>query len=77
MNKETSISIFIKPPSIEVLEERLEQRNTETEESKQKRLKKAKMELTYARRFDHVIVNDDLETASKEAETLIRNFLKG
>ena len=75
MNKETAISIFIKPPSIEVLEERLDQRKTESEESKQKRLKKAKLEMTYARRFDHVIINDDLETAKKAAEKFVREFL--
>jgi guanylate kinase len=75
MNKEKALSIFIKPPSIDVLEERLNQRDTDTEESKQKRLKKAKLELTYARRFDHIIVNDDLEKAQKEAENLVREFL--
>jgi len=76
MNKEKALSIFVKPPSMEVLEERLDNRKTETEESKQKRLKKAKLELTYARRFDHIIINDVLEDAIKEAEELVRNFLK-
>lgn len=75
MNKENSISIFIKPPSIEVLEERLAERNTETDESRKKRIKKAKFEMTYARRFDHVIINDDLNKAIKEAEDLLRSFL--
>lgn len=76
MNKDQALSIFIKPPSIEVLEERLNNRKTDSEESKQKRLKKAKLELTYARRFDHIIVNDKLEEAIKEAEELVHNFLK-
>jgi guanylate kinase len=75
MNRDKAISVFIKPPSMEVLEERLEQRKTESEESKQKRLKKAKLELTYARRFDHVITNDDLKRATIEAEKLVRDFL--
>ena len=75
MNKKNAISIFIKPPSIEILEERLDQRKTETEESKKKRLKKAKLEMTYARRFDHVILNKDLEKAKKEAEEILREFL--
>lgn len=73
--KDDAISVFIKPPSIEALEERLKKRQTETKESIVKRLKKAKMELTYARRFNHVIVNDDLETAQKEAEGILRAFL--
>lgn len=73
--KEESISIFIKPPSIETLEERLDSRKTESEDSKNKRLKKAKLELTYARRYDHVIINEKLETAQSEAEKLVRNFL--
>ena len=59
----------------EILEERLDQRKTETEESKKKRLKKAKLEMTYARRFDHVILNKDLEKAKKEAEEILREFL--
>ncbi len=76
-NKENSLSIFIKPPSIEALKERLDQRQTDSEESKQRRLKKAKLEMMYARRFDKVVLNEDIETAKKEAEDLIREFLKG
>jgi guanylate kinase len=75
MNKDVALSIFIKPPSMEALGERLQQRNTETEESLQKRLKKAKLEMTYARRFDHVIVNDNLDESCKAAEDLVREFL--
>jgi guanylate kinase len=77
MYKDNTISIFIKPPSLEILKERLDQRKTDSEDSKQKRLKKAKLELSYARRFDHVIVNEVLETAQEEAVELVRNFLKG
>ncbi len=73
--KDDAISIFIKPPSIEILEKRLNERKTESDDSKKKRLRKAKLEMTYARRFDHVIVNEDLETAQKEAEKIIREFL--
>jgi guanylate kinase len=73
--KENAISVFIQPPSMDVLKERLENRHTETEESLQKRLKKAKLEMTYARRFDHIIVNSDLDKARQEAENLIRDFL--
>lgn len=74
--KDKAISIFIMPPSIDALAERLEKRNTETEESQRKRLKKAKLEMTYARRFDHQIVNEVLETAIQEAENIVQEFLK-
>lgn len=64
----TPIFIFIKPPSMDLLEQRLRGRGTETEEKVQKRLKGAKAELDYAddnggANFDNVIVNDDLEKA--------------
>lgn len=73
--RETSISIFIQPPSLEILKERLENRKTESEENIQKRLKKARLEMTYSRRFDHIVVNDKLETAKAEAEKLVKDFL--
>lgn len=73
--KEDTISIFVKPPSIETLATRLENRNTESEESKNKRLKKAKLEMTYARRFDHVVTNDELKIAQDEAFGLVSGFL--
>lgn len=75
MHGTKAISIFIKPPSLETLAERLEQRKTETEESIQKRLKKAKLEMTYARRFDHTVINENLETAIEETASLVREFL--
>ncbi len=74
--KDKAVSIFIKPPSIEALAERLDKRNTDTEDSKKKRLKKSKLEMTYARRFDHQIVNEVLETAQQEAENIVQEFLK-
>ena len=73
--KDEALSIFVKPPSIEILEERLQKRNTETPESIQKRLRKTKMELVYARRFDHVITNDKLDVALAEVDKLAENFL--
>ncbi len=74
--KEQAISIFIKPPGTEELEKRLKSRKTETEESIQKRIKKSKLELTYARRFDHIVVNDVLDSAKAEVEKLVRDFLQ-
>jgi guanylate kinase len=73
--KEEAVSIFVKPPSIEELEKRLNKRNTETPESIQKRLRKTKMELVYARRFDHIIVNDVLDNAFAEVDKITKDFL--
>lgn len=69
------LSIFIKPPSIQELERRLRKRGTDPEESIRMRLEKAEFELSYAHRFDHVIVNDDLQTAMASVESIIGDFL--
>ena len=74
--KEQALSVFVKPPSIEILEERLRSRNTDSPESIVKRVRKAKMEISYANRFDHIIVNEELTDALKSADELISNFLK-
>ena len=71
-----SLSVFIKPPSKEILLERLKKRKTETPESLQKRITRATEELTYEKRFDKVIVNDDLEKALKKAESITKSFMK-
>lgn len=73
--KDNSLAVFVQPPSTEVLEQRLKNRKSETEESIAKRVKKSKLEMTYARRFDKILINDKLELAKKEAETLVREFL--
>jgi guanylate kinase len=73
---EKALAIFIKPPSFEVLEERLRGRGTETEEKIQKRLAKAGKELEYSKWFDYIIVNDKLEDAQKEAASFVKTFLK-
>ena len=70
-----ALSIFIQPPSIEVLEQRLRDRNTETEESLKKRIERAEMELKYSNQLDVVVVNNDLETAINETEAHVNNFL--
>ncbi len=69
------LTIFIKPPSIAELEKRLRHRKTETEESLKKRLAKAEKELSFADKFDTVIINDVLETAVKEVTEKIAIFL--
>src|SRR5699024_10021317 len=58
-----AISVFIKPPSMEVLTERLRKRGSETETSLAKRLLRAEEELAFADRFDYAVINDDLDTA--------------
>lgn len=70
-----SLTLFIAPPSIEVLRERLEKRGTETPASIEKRIKKATEELSYQRQFDHVILNADLHKACDEAAGIIETFL--
>ncbi len=72
---ETSLSLFILPPSIEELRRRLEARGTETPETLEARILKAEHELSFQEKFDHVIVNDDLSRACKEAEHIVREFL--
>ena len=68
-------SIFIMPPSIEELERRLQQRGTDAPEVIARRVAKAGFELTKAPEFDHTVVNDRLDTAVAEVETIVRNFL--
>ena len=70
-----ALSIFIQPPSVEVLRERLVGRATDTPEAIEQRIAKAEYELTFAPQFDHCVVNDDLATAEQEVYNLIRRFL--
>lgn len=70
-----SLSIFIMPPSIEVLKERLKNRQTETEASIQTRIDKAAYEMSFSNQFNAIIKNDVLETACKETTEILTNFL--
>jgi guanylate kinase len=70
-----AMSLFIQPPSVEELRRRLTGRATDTPEAIEDRLAKAEYELTFAPQFDHIIVNDDLETAKQETLQLMREFL--
>jgi guanylate kinase len=70
-----ALALFIKPPSFEILETRLRARATDSEESLQNRLKKAKWELTFEDGFDKVIVNNTLEAAFEQAGLLVSDFL--
>ena len=73
---EEACSIFIEPPSLEALRERLIARGTESMEEINKRLSKAALELESAPEFDHVVINDDLDKAVAHAERIIQKFLK-
>lgn len=72
---EKTLSLFISPPSVEILAQRLIDRGTETPSTLQTRLERVRYELTFSQKFDHVIVNDVLETAKTEAQRLVHNFL--
>jgi len=69
------ISLFIEPPSIKELKKRLESRGTETAASLQARINKAEYEISFKHHFDKVIVNDSLDKACSEAESIIRRFI--
>lgn len=72
---ERALSLFIQPPSLEELRKRLEGRATDAPEVIEQRLAKADYELSFAPRFDKVVVNDDLETAEQEVYRLVKDFL--
>lgn len=69
-----AIAIFIKAPSIEELENRLTNRGTESPETIKERVAKAAEELTFAPKFDHIVVNDDLNKAINEVAFIIKNI---
>ena len=73
---EETLAIFVKPPSVEELFSRLRNRKTEDEASLKKRFARSKRELKYEKKFDIVLVNDDLKVALKEAEEMVINFIK-
>ncbi len=70
-----ALSIFIQPPSVETLRQRLQRRGTDTPEAIEQRLAKAKYELGFAPQFDHIVVNDDLATAEHETYDIVSRFL--
>ena len=74
---ERALSVFIKAPSLDVLKERLMARNTENQENLKMRLDKAQSEMAYAKYFDLVIVNDDLEIAQEQAYQKVMDFING
>jgi guanylate kinase len=71
-----ALSLFIQPPSVAVLRERLIGRNTDEMAQIEQRLAKAEYEMTFASQFDRILVNDDLEVAKDEAVRLLREFFQ-
>ncbi|MCQ2483151.1 MAG: guanylate kinase [Clostridia bacterium] len=69
--KNDAVTIFVLPPSLEVLAQRLRDRGTESEEKIQERLNTAKSEVLQAGKFDYIVVNDDLDKAVAEVESII------
>jgi guanylate kinase len=70
-----ALALFIMPPSVEVLRSRLESRATDAPEVIDARVSKADYEISFAKQFDRVIVNDDLTTAIEEAHRIIKEFV--
>ncbi len=70
-----ALSVFVQPPSIEELRNRLNGRGTDAPEVIEDRIRRAEFELSFAPKFDHVVVNDNLETAKQEAYETISRFL--
>ena len=70
-----ALAVFVQPPSVEELKKRLRNRSTESEEKINMRIAKAEKELRYARRFDLIIINDNLDSALKIVESKVADFL--
>lgn len=73
---DNALVVMVMPPSLEKLKERLHARATETPESLKKRIDKAEHELSYAYKFDKVIVNDKIDKAYSQAKKITKDFLK-
>jgi guanylate kinase len=73
--KENGLAIFVAPPSIETLEERLRSRGTENEESLNKRVSKAASEMEYQNEFDVTVINDNLEDSCHKSLNLVKEFI--
>jgi len=74
--EDDALAIFVQPPSLDVLKERLSGRGTDSAEKLAERFIKAEKELAYAEKFDVILKNYDLETACQEAESLVMSFIE-
>ncbi len=66
-----AVLVFVAPPSLEVLEQRLRDRKTDTEDDLAKRIERAKFEMTFKDKYDYIIINDDLNKAVEEAKIIL------
>lgn len=73
---EQTLAVFVQPPSIEEMEKRLRNRKTDSEEKIVERVNKAEREMQFAKDFDLILVNDDLNKAKQEAYTMVNDFIK-
>lgn len=73
--KNQALSVFLRPPSFEILVERLKKRSTEVEHQLEMRLKKAEFEMQYESQYDVVLINDKLEVTLQQAEELVLDFI--
>lgn len=71
-----ALSMFIMPPSVEELRKRLIGRNTDSMETIEKRLSKAEYEMSFAEKFDYIVINDDLDSAKNKALNIIKEFIE-
>lgn len=74
---EQALAVFVQPPSLEILIQRLTGRGTDNEEKLKERIEKASKELNYASQFDIILTNDNLAHACEEAEEMVMEFLSG
>ena len=70
-----ALAVFVMPPSIEVLKQRLEKRGTESSEKINNRINKANLELKFAKKFDVIVVNEELDRTLQETVKLVKAFL--
>ena len=75
MYGDQALTVFLSPPSLEVLKERLELRGTETDETLATRIERARNEMLYADRFNAIVINDRLENAYEQVKELVSNFM--
>jgi guanylate kinase len=73
---EKALAIYVKVPSLEILEKRLRDRGSETEDSLSRRMFKVKFEMTFQDKFDVILVNDNLEESFQKAEKLVEDFIQ-
>jgi len=73
---ERALAVFVMPPNLKELERRLRSRGTDSEDKIRQRLDKAEQELVRSSEFDHVLINENLEDAKREAQQIVSNFLR-